>query len=170
MHAAERMEENEVFKSWLKLQDAEKIDSIVHVLNREVEPQIDCTTCGNCCRNLMINVEDAAVERLSERLGMTSKKFVDQYIEKGMHMQVFNTIPCHFLSNCKCTVYEHRPAACGDFPSLHQPGFNTRLFATFMHYGLCPIIYNVVEKLKETTGFISADALKKEDSLNASSL
>jgi Fe-S-cluster containining protein len=152
-YASEHEDDNETFRIWLKRQDSKKIDGLVHRLNKEIEPQIDCTTCGNCCSQLMINVEDAAVERLSERLGITQKTFLSRYVEKGGYMQVFNKVPCHFLADCKCTVYEHRPSACRDFPSLHQPNFNSRLFATFMHYSICPIIYNVVERLKEDSGY-----------------
>src|SRR5204863_2639760 len=116
----------------------------------------DCTSCGNCCRNLMINVDDEAVEHLSNKLSITTLEFTERYIETGTSTQVFNTIPCHFLSDCKCTVYEQRPLACRDFPSLHQSGFTDRLFATFMHYSLCPIVYNTIEALKESTGFRNA--------------
>ena len=33
------------------------VDELVFKLNETIAPQIDCTTCGNCCRSLMINVE-----------------------------------------------------------------------------------------------------------------
>ena len=60
-----------------------------------------------------------------------------------------NKIPCHFLHENKCTVYEARPTECREFPGLHKPGFIKRSFATFMHYGRCPIIFNVIEALKK---------------------
>jgi hypothetical protein len=35
-----------------------------------------------------------------------------------------------------------------NFRRLHHKGFTGRLFAMFMHYGRCPIVYNVIEGLK----------------------
>ena len=61
---------------------------------------------------------------------------------------LMNAIPCTFLKEEKCTVYAHRFAGCREFPAMHLPNFNKRLFTTFMHYSRCPIIYNVIEGLK----------------------
>ncbi|MFK5088425.1 YkgJ family cysteine cluster protein, partial [Klebsiella pneumoniae] len=74
--------------------------------------------------------------------------------EKSTHLMVINKVPCHFLSDNQCTVYEHRFAGCREFPALHLPKFFKRLFTVFMHYERCPIIFNVVEALKQKTKFI----------------
>lgn len=66
---------------------------------------------------------------------------------------VLNTVPCHFLCEKKCTIYEDRFDECRNFPALDQPGISNRLFATLMHYGMCPIIFNVMEELKTTSSF-----------------
>ncbi len=147
--AEAREEENAQFKDFLKRQDAEAIDTLVFELNKKIESQVDCTKCGNCCRTLMINVEQKEADDLQQYLDISKNEFESKYVEKSESgMMVVNTIPCHFLSENKCTVYEHRFADCRNFPNLHLPGFTKRLFATFMHYGRCPIIYNVVEELK----------------------
>lgn len=105
----------------------------------------------------MINVEDSDAARLAAYLNMTIDNFQNRYVERSSAgtLAVMNAIPCHFLSNNKCTVYEARPNECREFPGLHKPGFNDRLFATFMHYGRCPIIYNVIEALKVKLDFAS---------------
>lgn len=147
--AEAREDQNAQFKDFLKRQDAEAIDARVFELNKKIESQVDCTKCGNCCRTLMINVEQKEADDLQQYLGISKDEFETKYVEKSESgMMVVNTIPCHFLSENKCTVYEHRFADCRNFPNLHLPGFTKRLFATFMHYGRCPIIYNVVEELK----------------------
>ena len=45
-------DENWEFRSFLKGYDieVEELDSIVHGLFEEVCREIDCTTCGNCCK------------------------------------------------------------------------------------------------------------------------
>ena len=145
--------ENECFRDFLKLKSSDLIDSEVLSLNNSITPQIDCTACGNCCKSLMINVSEEEADALSIHLDLTRTVFDEQNLEKGGSMMVMNAIPCTFLANNSCTVYEHRFAGCREFPAMHLPDFNKRLFTTFMHYGRCPIIYNVVEGLKEVTGF-----------------
>lgn len=152
----DKEDENEQFRNYLKLADPEEIDAHIATLNNIITPQIDCTTCGNCCRNLMINIEDEYVEKLANRLNLTEAVFLQRYVEKGETLMVFNQVPCHFLHDCKCTVYEDRPSDCRRFPNLDVPGFQTRLFATFSHYRICPIIFNVVEGLKTSMGFKNA--------------
>jgi hypothetical protein len=152
--ATDKEEENNQFVTFLKQQDATVIDEKVHSLNKLIEPEIDCTACGNCCKSLLINVTEEEADRVAGRLHMARNKFDEQYIEKGSHgLLVMNTIPCHFLTGNKCTVYEDRFAGCREFPALHLPSFTKRLFTVMMHYNRCPIIFNVVEKLKTETGF-----------------
>jgi uncharacterized protein len=141
---------NDRFKSLLMQLHPDEVDEHVLKLNTEISPQIDCTQCGNCCRSLMINVETGDAERLAAHLQMNVEDFERKYVERSSSgsLSVMNTIPCHFLADNKCTVYEARPNECREFPGLHRPGFTARLFATFMHYGRCPIIYNVIEQLK----------------------
>lgn len=103
----------------------------------------------------MIPVSDVEADNLSQHLHQNREDFDEQYIEKGsngMRMMI-NQIPCHFLSEKKCTIYEYRFEGCKEFPALHLPNFKNRLFTTFMHYQRCPIIFNVVEQLKEEMSF-----------------
>ena len=150
-NAKDNETENIRFREFLQKQDSQYIDKIVFRLNEEVSPQIDCTKCGKCCNSLMINVDDSDAERLSEHLNLEKEQFYKQYVERSSQgsLAVMNTIPCHFLNENMCTVYEARPTECREFPGLHHAGFTRRLFTVFMHYDRCPIIYNVVERLKE---------------------
>ena len=150
--ALEKAVENDAFALFLKSADGEVIDAKVQALNAAIAPQIDCTNCGNCCKTLMINVIDEEADKLSNHLGQNRQIFDEQYLEKGSSMMVINAMPCHFLTDNKCTVYDYRFAGCREFPALHLPNFTKRLFTTFMHYSRCPIIYNVVEGLKAELG------------------
>ena len=141
--------ENDNFLFYLKQQDGIMIDTLVHSLNIEISEAIDCTACGNCCRSLMINVEPGEPEILSARLDISLPLLKEKYIEESQQgRMIINTIPCHFLQDNKCTVYEHRFKECREFPHLHKPGFIKRFPGTLMHYGRCPIIFNVIESLK----------------------
>jgi Fe-S-cluster containining protein len=149
----QRQEENEQFKAFLKTFNSGAIDHLVQELNQLIAPQIDCTACGNCCSKLMINISDEEIERMAGGLQMSQQDFTDKYVQEGSFMKIINAIPCPFLSEKKCTAYEVRPGGCREFPKLEEPGFTNRLFGTFTHYSMCPIIFNVVEQLKVITGF-----------------
>jgi Fe-S-cluster containining protein len=103
----------------------------------------------------MIQVNEQEITRLSGRLNMAEETFVAQYVEKGMGDQmILNTIPCHFLEDTSCRIYEDRFSGCREFPALHLPQITSRLFTIFMHYDRCPIIFNVMESLKKELNFI----------------
>jgi Fe-S-cluster containining protein len=102
----------------------------------------------------MINVKPEEVDTLAIVMNSTSAQVKEKYIEESMQGQlIMNTIPCHFLVEKKCSIYEHRFTECRDFPHLHKPGFIQRFSGTIMHYGSCPIIYNVIELLKHNMNF-----------------
>lgn len=148
-------EQNDAFLVFLQQENSNKIDELVAALNNTISPAINCLQCGNCCKSLMINVTENEVKTVSNYLQISRQDFYNTYVEKGSSMMVINTIPCHFLqSNNACSIYPQRFSGCKEFPAMHIPKFTKRLFTTFMHYGRCPIIYNVVEALKEATGFV----------------
>jgi Fe-S-cluster containining protein len=102
----------------------------------------------------MVNINEEEADKLAQHLEMSRTALDEKYIEKGSNgMMLLNAIPCHFLLDNKCSVYEYRFAGCREFPALHLPGFKKRLFTTFMHYDRCPIIFNVVEQLKRELDF-----------------
>jgi uncharacterized protein len=156
--AQERAAANDRFLRSLNNRDAAELDVIAHKANDEVSAAIDCTACGNCCKTLVINVAGEEIETLAKCLNRSQKDVKEQYIEESQQGNYFiSTIPCHFLSGKKCTIYENRFTECRDFPHLHKPGFKARLAGTLNYYGMCPIIYNVIERMKTETGFLNEE-------------
>ena len=152
--AAAKQDENNRFVQFLKELNETEVDEEVHRLNAVIEPQINCTSCGNCCKSLMVNITSEEADRASAHLHMTREAFDEKFVEKGSHeLMIMNKMPCHFLSNNACTIYDVRFAGCREFPALHLPQFTQRLFTVMMHYERCPIIFNVMEELKHSTGF-----------------
>ncbi|MES2431024.1 MAG: YkgJ family cysteine cluster protein [Bacteroidota bacterium] len=152
--AVDNEAENDSFREFLKGQDGDSIDKIVHELNENISAKIDCTQCGNCCKSLMINITGEEINGLAAHLQTTPVDVKQKYVEESPGgKMIINTIPCHFLDKTVCTIYEHRFTECREFPHLHRPGFVNRLFGTLMYYSMCPIIFNVVEALKMETGF-----------------
>ena len=150
-----KQDENDAFRSYLQKINSTELDEKVHAINKVITPQIDCTECGACCRQLMINVTEEENKKVATYLNITAEKFKENFLEESMQGKlIMNSIPCHFLADSKCTVYENRFTECRAFPHLHEANFKGRLFGTLVHYAMCPIIYNVVEELKVELGFI----------------
>ena len=148
--------ENLAFRDFLRKRDAQDIDARVHRLDADITPRVDCTACGNCCRSLIIHTERPEHERVAARMGMDVAGWEAAYVETSLGgSTVLNHIPCPFLTGSRCGVYEDRFSDCREFPHLHRPGFTDRLFSTLMYYGVCPIIYTLVEALKKETGFLT---------------
>ncbi len=158
-HAEANAQLNDSFKVYLKQQPPAHIDALVQELNQRIEPQIDCKQCGNCCKSLLINVSNSEADALSTHLQRSRTDFDNTYLEKSSNgsLMVMNAVPCAFLQQNSCSVYEHRFAGCREFPAMHLPQFTKRLFTTFMHYERCPIVFNVVEHLKTALHYTSEE-------------
>jgi Fe-S-cluster containining protein len=103
----------------------------------------------------MITLTEDDCTRLAPVLNLSNEHFKKKYTEQGLSGNMLvNAIPCHFLEGTKCSVYEHRFSDCRDFPGIDKPNFVSRSFSMLMHYGRCPIVYNVWEQLKVKTGFV----------------
>ena len=155
LEAQEKEAENQAFRTFLRSHESAMVDGLVQELDAIITPQVDCTSCGNCCRSLMITITPVEVTQLAAHLNRSETDVIEQYVETGSNnsQMVINTIPCHFLEGNCCSIYEQRFAECREFPGLHLPQFTDRLFAMLMHYGRCPIIYNVLEEMKNRMGF-----------------
>lgn len=151
--ATEREEENVAFRTYLKLHDlsSEEIDAIVHDILADVTAQIDCTKCGNCCEVIRPTLDDEDIHIFTEGLGMPEDQFRTQYLsyEKDFHHRIiFNSLPCPFLEDHKCVNYESRPKECRSYPHLHKADITGRLLGILHNYEICPIVFNVYERMK----------------------
>jgi uncharacterized protein len=148
-----RADENEKFRRYLKNRNVHKTDLVVHRIYNDVAPRIDCTACGNCCKQLSPYLSKSDLHLLSEATRKSIEDVLTEYTEKDEEGISFNQMPCHFLVDNKCTIYQHRPETCHSFPHLHKPDFNSRLRKVMENYAICPIIFNVVERMKIDMGF-----------------
>jgi uncharacterized protein len=141
--------ENWEFRAFLKGKcSSERLDSLVHRLYQEISAAIDCTTCGNCCREILPVLDEEDIERFAQGLGISSKELSDEYVVKDEEAFTFNQVPCPFLHEKRCANYEARPKDCGSYPHLHKEDMVSRLMGVVENYSICPIVFNVYEALK----------------------
>lgn len=148
---AERKEkENLDFRIYLKGQDPGKIDKMVHRLNKLIVEQIDCTQCGNCCKTTSTSISDSELLILAELENLSAAEFETRFVEKDEldNEKFLKDIPCKYLSDKKCTIYENRPEDCRSYPHTHKNRFVSRTLGVLINYEICPIVYNVYENLK----------------------
>ena len=151
--AKKKDDENWAFRSYLKVHDIEndELDKIVHRLNEEISAQIDCTQCGNCCREIRPVLDNQDISRFAISLDMSPKKFREAHVcedDDGSGDLVFTELPCQFLDGKECSNYAYRPKDCHSYPHLHKPDFRARIWGVINNYEICPIVYNVYERLK----------------------
>ncbi|MBI5727456.1 MAG: YkgJ family cysteine cluster protein, partial [Ignavibacteriales bacterium] len=135
----ENEHENFQFRRYLKMlnMDSEKIDSIVHELNKKVSAEIDCTQCANCCKTTSTDLDTEDIVRFSEGLKQSPEEFRRDYLVKSTEnpgMYSLDIVPCPFLKDNKCCNYDHRPSECASYPHLHKADFTQRLFGVLSNY------------------------------------
>ena len=111
--AAERWADNWNFRAYLQQhQKPVDVDHVVHRLNAEIAPRIDCTSCANCCRGAGPSLAAADVARAAAAVQLTGAEFAKRFLKSGDGEQVFRGSPCPLLKNSLCTIYAARPADC----------------------------------------------------------
>ena len=166
----ENKEENWEFRRFLKSCElgVKEIDEIVLQVYQEVLARIDCTNCANCCKEANFLIEEKDVKRLAKGLNLSLEEFKENYVEEceeiGEEGYGFKRLPCPFLQDNKCTVYSFRPDNCRSFPYVHNGEFVFKLINVIENCEICPIVFNVYERLKEEIDLhIREDAIYFED-------
>lgn len=149
--------ENERFRRHLKTY--RYVERRLRQIGEEVEEQIDCLACANCCRVATARLLERDLERLARHFCMSVEKFKREYAElseeEGWILCRDPEKGCVFLSGNECTVYDVRPAACVDFPHMVRGAGSipSRMWQFIDRACYCPIVYNTLELWKQETGF-----------------
>jgi len=150
------LEENKYLRVHLKRHAF--VERRLKKIAQEIEEQIDCTACANCCRVATTKITERDVERLSKFLGMKTSEFLRDYAvsteDEGLILKRDDQSGCVFLSGNLCSVYEGRPTTCENFPHLVKGAgsFVSRMWEMPDRAKYCPIVYNALEAFKDETG------------------
>ncbi len=126
------------------------LDERVREETQSVWRQIDCLSCGRCCRTLQVVVDDADIARLARHVMSSPRQFQAKYVRVASDgTKHLASIPCPFLQpDNRCSVYDLRPKSCRDFPYLNEANFRSRMLFLLDYLSLCPIVFNVWDRLK----------------------
>lgn len=130
---------------------AREADARVRAIAEVVAQAIDCTRCANCCKTLEPELAEEEMEQLQKIMG-GGQEDKNEHLgyDSGRALHYLKS-PCPFLLNNRCTVYASRPGSCRDYPRL-VPDFKFRWRKTMADYKICPIVFNTIERLKESLG------------------
>src|SRR5512135_823507 len=72
-----KRDENLRFRRFMKSRDHS--DRILRRIAEEIEGQIDCTECANCCRVATVQLSERDVERLARFLRIPAERFLAEH-------------------------------------------------------------------------------------------
>ena len=148
--------ENERFRKHLKRHAF--AERRIRKLAEDVESEIDCLACANCCKVATVRLAERDVQKLAKHLRINPAVFLRDYTEEsgeeGLILKRTES-GCVFLIGNECSVYDERPGNCSDFPhTIRGNGsFLSRMWDLTDRAVYCPIVFNTLEHLKEEVGF-----------------
>ena len=157
MLGEKKRDENQRFRRHLRSHSHS--DRILRRIAENIEDQIDCLQCGNCCKVATAVLAERDVERLARHLRISRDRFLADYTmqsqEEGLILRRTKEAGCIFVDGTACTVYEARPDTCQRFPHVVRGAGSiaSRMWQFADRATYCPIVYNSLEAFKEELRF-----------------
>ena len=128
-----------------------KIYKILPEVHAEVVQNVNCLSCGACCKQYSPRFKTTDIKRISKSLKLKESLFIERYLvldEEGDY--VAKRTPCPFLDGQNyCMIYDIRPSDCARFPYTDEDVFIKKTKISQKNLSFCYIAKGVVEKLYE---------------------
>lgn len=155
--AKKKEDENIRFRTFLKCNaDENELDEQFARLHRELFENYDCSRCRNCCKSYYGSVPATDIDADAKYLNMTAEDFINLYFKEKDVEGNYQTkhMPCDFLQeNGSCKLGECKPDNCKKYPYTDQPDRLHSLYSVLEAVEICPVEYEIWERLKEECGF-----------------
>ncbi len=128
-----------------------KLDKMSSSIEKEVWKEVDCLSCGNCCKTMSPTFTKTDIKRIAAHFSQTPEDFTKKWLRKDRAGDILNkTEPCQFLNlkDNKCSIYEIRPADCAGFPHLGKKKMVDYMHVHKQNIEYCPATYKMVEKME----------------------
>jgi len=154
LEAQKREEENIRFRTFLKNRaDPSELDRQFFELHNALFAEYDCCKCNNCCREYSISLTKNDIKAIAAFLNLSEQEFSDKYGTKSFDGHTL-TPPCCFLKeNGACAIQTCKPKKCLDFPYTDKPDRLLSLHSVLSFAEICPVVFEILERLKVMYGF-----------------
>lgn len=155
--ARKKENENLKFRTFLKNHaEEEELDKQFLRLHKELFAEYDCSKCRNCCKLYHGSIPTEDFERDAAYLGISKEQFVDFFLEKdtyGLNYQTKHQ-PCDFLQeDGSCKLGDCKPESCKKYPYTDQPERLWSLYSVLQAVEVCPVAFEIYERLKQEYNF-----------------
>lgn len=155
--ARKKENENLQFRTFLKCNaNEEELDRQFLKLHNELFENYDCSRCRNCCKMYCGSIPEKDMKKDAEYLGMEEAQFKEKFLKEKDSEGNYATKhrPCDFLQeDGACRLGECRPQNCKKYPYTNQPERLTSLYSVLNAVGVCPVAFEIYERLKKEYGF-----------------
>ncbi len=148
--AAQKKEALTDFLNKLDTLVPEDMDALVAREDAKVWEKVDCMSCANCCKTMTPMYKKSDIKRIAAHLKLKPKDFIAKYLtkEEGSELYMNATLPCTFLVDNKCSIYEVRPDDCAEFPHHNKTPFDLYNDTYKNNLVYCPATLMLVDRLK----------------------
>ena len=155
--AQKKERENLEFRTFLKCNaDDKELDEQFAKLHNELFASYDCNRCRNCCKMYHGSIPVEDIEKDALHMKMNSSDFEEQYLDGKDSEGNYRTKhkPCDFLQNDgNCKLGDCRPDSCKKYPYTNQPERLQSLYSVLDAVSVCPVAFEIFERLKKEYGF-----------------
>lgn len=151
--------ENIRFRTWLKIHaKSYELDERFYRIHHELFDSYDCSRCRNCCKEYNGSIPTGDIQEDAEFLGMTVVEFKDRYLQDKLDEEgegyLTKNHPCDFLQDDgECLLGDHKPESCVLYPYTDQPDRLGSMYSFLAAVSVCPVAYEICERLKEEYRF-----------------
>ena len=139
------------FLTRIENKSPKNLQQLAEHADKEVWQEIDCLSCGNCCKKMTPTFTLKDIKRISAHLEMTPLAFKEKWLTFDKDGDWINKkMPCQFfnMADHKCAIYEVRPADCAGFPHLAKKKVTNYLHVHRQNIQYCPATFKWVEKMQ----------------------
>ena len=164
-----KLEENENyrFRTYLKMHaDPLKLDEQFYELHDELFATYDCSQCRNCCKMYCGVIPQEDIEKAAGQFSISGEEFINRYLEYDHAEVSYKTkhCPCDFMKeDGDCALGECKPENCRKYPYTDQPDRMGSLLSIIESATVCPVVYEILERLKEEYHFKKRERIYPND-------
>ena len=156
--AKRKENENIAFRSFLKMNaEEDELDERFLRLHRELFASYDCSKCRNCCKEFYGVIPEADMEADAKYLGVSVEQFKEIFLKPNASEDGYQTLhkSCDFFDpeTSECRLGNNRPEDCKKYPYTDQPERLHSLFSVLEAIEVCPVAFEIFERLKQEYGF-----------------